>query len=187
MIYTNEINNHKLGHTTPFADVAKSLGWTISFEENEVERSDVDNAYYEKGYVPKFSNSEKVERLKQEKFFEAEQVLNEKLNALSPYPQAESASFDVQLKEAYAYLANPDIAKCEIPVIANIAAGAQIELNELAIKIANNASSFAPLRGLYLGRHKRVRDLLNKAATLTEVEKVDVKAIFEGEIVQDAQ
>lgn len=187
MIYTNKIENHRLDMTSPSSKVAKANGWTLSFEDSQVEKSEVDGAYYEKGYTPKFSDADKAEQLKQQKLFEAEQLLTAKLQALSNYPAAESASFDVQEKEAYAYLANPAIAKCEIPVITNIAAGAQIELNELALKIANNASSFAPLRGLYLGRHKRVRDLLAQAATLAEVQAVNVEAIFYEEIVQDAQ
>ena len=96
--------------------------------------------------------------------------------------QAESASFDTQEKEAAAYLADTEIDKAEIPVITGIAAGAQVELKELAEKIVKNAKDFAPLRGLYLGRHKRVRDLLGKAETMAEVENINVQAIFEEEI-----
>lgn len=187
MIYTNKIENHKLGATTPFADVAKANGWTLAFGDSELERSEVDNCFYEKGFAPKFTDLEKAEQAKQQKLYEAEQLLNKKLNALSDYPAAESASFDVQEKEATAYLADTEIAKNEIPVITGIAAGAQMELAELAQKIVENAKDFAPLRGLYLGRHKRVRDLLNKATTLAEVEAVNVQAIFEEEIVQNAQ
>ncbi len=123
-----------------------------------------------------------MEEVKKEKLREAERLLNAKLAELSNYPQAESASFDVQEKEAAAYLADTEIDKAEIPVITGIAAGAQVELKELAEKIVKNANSFAPVRGLYLGRHKRVRDLLNKATTLAEVEAVDVAAIFNENI-----
>lgn len=182
MIFTNRLENHKLGYTTPFPDVAKANGWTIAFEDSQVERSEVDNCWYEKGYAPKFTDLEKAERLKKEKLWEAEKFLNEKLNALSNYPSAESASFNTQEKEATAYLANTEIDKAEIPVITGIAEGSQMELAELAKKIVENANSFAPLRGLYLGRHKRVRDLLSKAETLAEVEAVDVKAIFNEDL-----
>ncbi len=182
MIYTNKVENHKLGMTAPFADVAKKEGWTLAFEDNQVERSEVDGAYYEKGFAPKFTDLEKADQLKQQKLFEAERLLQEKLNAISNYPQAESASFDTQEKEAAAYLADTEIDKAEIPVITGIAAGAQVELKELAEKIVKNAKDFAPLRGLYLGRHKRVRDLLGKAETMAEVENINVQAIFEEEI-----
>lgn len=182
MIYTNKVENHKLGDTTPFADVAKHQGWMLAFEDDQVERSEVDNAWYEKGYAPKFSAAEKAEQAKQQKLWEAEQILNAKLAELSNYPQAESASFDTQEKEAAAYLADTEIDKAEIPVITGIAAGAQVELAELARKIVENAKDFAPLRGLYLGRHKRVRDLLGKAETMAEVENINVQAIFEEEV-----
>ncbi len=187
MIYTNKIENHKLGDTTPFADVAKSLGWTLAFEGNEVERSEVDACWYEKGFAPKYTDAEKAEQLKTQKLFEAQQLLTAKLAEISNYPQAESASFDTQEKEAAAYLADNGIAREEIPTITGIAAGAQVELAVLAQKIVDNAKDFAPLRGLYLGRHKRVRDLLNKATTLAEVEAVDVAAIFEEEIGDTAK
>lgn len=182
MIYTNKIEKHMLGHTTPFADVAKANGWTLAFSEDQIERSDVDNCWYEKGYAPMKTDLQKAEDLKLQKLFEAEQILNQKLRALSHYPQAESASFEVQEREAAAYLADPAIAGNEIPTIIGIAAGAQVELKELAEKIVENAKDFAPLRGLYLGRHKRVRDLLNKAATPAEVEKINVQAIFNENI-----
>lgn len=127
-----------------------------------------------------------MEEVKKEKLREAERLLNAKLAELSNYPQAESASFDVQEKEAAAYLANTEINKAEIPVITGISVGAQMELTELAQKIVENAKDFAPLRGLYLGRHKRVRDLLAKAETLAEVEAVDVAAIFEEDLTETA-
>lgn len=182
MIYTNEIENHRLGMTSPSEEVAKANGWTLAFSEDQIERSDVDNLWYEKGYAPMKTDLQKAEELKRKKLFEAEQILNQKLNAISNYPAAESASFETQEKEAAAYLADTEIDKAEIPVITGIAAGAQVELKELAEKIVKNANSFAPVRGLYLGRHKRVRDLLAAANTLAEVEKVDVKAIFEEEV-----
>lgn len=128
-----------------------------------------------------------IEEVKKQKLREAEQLLTAKMREFSNYPAAESASFDVQEKEATAYLADTQIDKAEIPVITGIALGAQVELAELAQKIVENAKDFAPLRGLYLGRHKRVRDLLAKAETVEEVEAVNVQEIFEEEIVQDAQ
>lgn len=187
MIYTNKIENHMLGHTTPFADVAKENGWTIAFSEDQIERSDVDNCWYEKGYAPMKTDLQKADDLKRQKLFEAEKILNQKLNALSNYPQAESASFEVQEREAASYLADPAIAGNEIPTITGIAEGSQVELAVLAQKIVDNAKDFAPLRGLYLGRHKRVRDLLNKAVTLAEVEEINVQAIFEEEIGDTAK
>ena len=180
MIYTDKIENHKLGMVTSSKKMAEKMGWTLAFENEQAELSDADCGWYEKGF-------DKANDLKLVKLYEAERLLQEKLNALSNYPAAESASFDVQEKEAAAYLADNEIARTEIPTITGIAAGAQVELKELAGKIVKNANSFVPVRGLYLGRHKRVRDLLNKAVTLVEVEAVDVEAIFEENIGNTAK
>lgn len=182
MIYTNKFENNKLGDVTFSKEMADFQGWTLVFEDDQAERSDVDGCWYEKGYAPMKSDMDKADDLKREKLAEAERLLQAKLQALSDYPQAESASFETQEREAAAYLADPEIAKTEIPTITGIALGSQVELAELANKIVANANSFAPLRGLYLGRHKRVRDLLAAATTLAEVEAVDVQGIFDEDL-----
>ena len=127
------------------------------------------------------SDSQKADDLKAVKLREAEELLNAKLAEISAYPRAESESFEVQKSEAAAYLADNGIARAEIPTITGISLGSQVELTELARKIVENAKDFAPVRGLYLGRYKRVRDFLGTANTLAEVEAVDVAANFSEE------
>ncbi|HBV41436.1 MAG TPA: hypothetical protein DEB43_02165 [Desulfovibrio sp.] len=179
MVYIETIKNHKLGSFTESEDIAKDLGWTLTRGESEIEQSDLDWGWYEKGFAPMKSEAQKAEDLKAVKLREAEELLNAKLAEISAYPRAESESFEVQKSEAAAYLADNGIDKAEIPTITGISLGSQVELTELARKIVENAKDFAPVRGLYLGRYKRVRDLLNKAKTLAKVEAVDVAAIFE--------
>ncbi len=179
MVYIETIKNHKLGSFTESEDIAKDLGWTLTRGESEIEQSDLDWGWYEKGFAPMKSEAQKAEDLKTVKLREAEELLNAKLAEISAYPRAESESFEVQKSEAAAYLADNGIDKAEIPTITGISLGSQVELTELARKIVENAKDFAPVRGLYLGRYKRVRDLLNKAKTLAKVEAVDVAAIFE--------
>ena len=186
MVYIETIKNHKLGSFTESEDIAKDLGWTLTREESEIEQSDVDWAWYEKGFAPMKSDAQKADDLKAVKLHEAEELLNAKLAEISAYPRAESESFDVQKSEAAAYLADNGIDKAEIPTITGISLGSNVELTELARKIVENAKDFAPVRGLYLGRYKRVRDLLNKATTLAEVEAVDIKAIFAEEVENQA-
>ncbi len=179
MVYIETIKNHKLGSFTESEDIAKDLGWTLTRGESEIEQSDLDWGWYEKGFAPMKSDAQKADDLKTVKLREAEELLNAKLAEISAYPRAESESFEVQKSEAAAYLADNGIDKAEIPTITGISLGSQVELTELARKIVENAKDFAPVRGLYLGRYKRVRDLLNKAKTLAKVEAVDVAAIFE--------
>ena len=186
MIYIENIENHKLGSFTESEDIAKDLGWTLTRGESEIEQSDVDWGWYEKGFAPMKSDAQKADDLKAVKLHEAEELLNARLTSNSNYPQAESDSFEVQKSEAAAYLADNGIDKAEIPTITGISLGSQVELTELARKIVENAKDFAPVRGLYLGRYKRVRDLLNTAKTLAEVEAVDVQAIFAEDVASQA-
>ncbi len=186
MVYIETIKNHKLGSFTESEDIAKDLGWTLTRGESEIEQSDLDWGWYEKGFAPMKSDAQKAEDLKAVKLHEAEELLNAKLAEISAYPRAESESFEVQKSEAAAYLADNEIARAEIPTITGISLGSNVELTELARKIVENAKDFAPVRGLYLGRYKRVRDLLNKESTLAGVEAIDVKAIFEEDVASQA-
>ena len=51
MLYVEKIENHKIGNNTPFADVAVSLGWTLTIDENDTEKA-YDGSLWEKGYAP---------------------------------------------------------------------------------------------------------------------------------------
>lgn len=69
MLYVEKIENHKIGNSTPFADVALSLGWTLTIDENDTEKA-YDGSLWEKGYAPekpaKEIAQEKIEELKTE-------------------------------------------------------------------------------------------------------------------------
>lgn len=51
LLYCKEIINHKIGDNTPFEEVAKSMGWTLTIKESDVEQA-YDGSLWEKGYVP---------------------------------------------------------------------------------------------------------------------------------------
>lgn len=51
ILYCEKIENHRIGNRTPFADVAKSLGWTITIEEENTETA-FDGSLWEKGFAP---------------------------------------------------------------------------------------------------------------------------------------
>ncbi len=61
MIYIKEIIDHKIGDNTQFRAAARSLGWTITKEDSEVERSDIDGALYELGYAPMKTDEQKAQ------------------------------------------------------------------------------------------------------------------------------
>lgn len=59
MLYIEKIEAHKIGNSTPFADVAKDFGWTIQCEDNSVETA-YDGTLWEKGFAPAKSDSIKA-------------------------------------------------------------------------------------------------------------------------------
>ena len=63
MLYVEKIENHKIGNRTPFADVARSLGWTLTIDENNTEKA-YDGSLWEKGYAPVKSEPTKEEQQK---------------------------------------------------------------------------------------------------------------------------
>lgn len=71
MIYTDKVENHKLGCSTTSVKAANQLGWTISFEDDEVER-DWDNYLWEKGYAPQKPQEIKEQEVRavRDKYFE---------------------------------------------------------------------------------------------------------------------
>lgn len=64
MLYVEKIENHRIGNRTPFADVAKSLGWTITIEESQTETA-YNGSLWEKGYAPKQPIEEQNETIRQ--------------------------------------------------------------------------------------------------------------------------
>lgn len=184
IIYIEKIENHKIGSRTPFADVAMSLGWTITRDESEIEQSDIDGCWYEKGFAPMQSTEQKLQIVRDQKKKEAENALTAKIAEITPYyPTDEKVSFAKQEEEAKKYLADPAISLGEIPCITGIAKGRQMELSELVQKIMYKANLFATASGYYMGLKQRIEDLADKAQTAEEMAAIDVQAIF-GEPMQ---
>lgn len=52
MLYCEKIENHRIGNRTPFKDIADSLGWTITIDEENTEKA-YDGSLWEKGFSPK--------------------------------------------------------------------------------------------------------------------------------------
>ena len=72
MLYCEKIIDHKLGAFTPSEEVAKSLGWVITIEEDNIERA-YDGSLWEKGYAPeKPAPTEEEQRKKREQAYTLE-------------------------------------------------------------------------------------------------------------------
>lgn len=68
-LYCEKIENHRIGNRTPYPDVAKSLGWTLTIEEENTETA-FDGSLWEKGFAPQ----RPLEELKSEKRAEINQA-----------------------------------------------------------------------------------------------------------------
>ena len=113
--------------------------------------------------------------LRSQKKTEAENALTAKIAEITPhYPTDEKVSFAKQEEEALKYVANPEISAGEIPCIAGIAKGRQMELSELVQKIMYKANLFAAASGYYMGLKQRIEDLADKAQTAEEMAAIDV-------------
>ena len=62
ILYCESIINHKIGLNTHFSDIAESLGWILTIDEDNTERA-YDGSLWEKGYAPQ----KPLEELKLEK------------------------------------------------------------------------------------------------------------------------
>lgn len=61
-LYVEKIENHRIGNRTPYADIAKELGWTITIDESQTETA-YDGSLWERGFAPQKS----LDKLKLEK------------------------------------------------------------------------------------------------------------------------
>ena len=62
MLYVEKLENHRIGNRTPYADIAKELGWTITIDESQTETA-YDGSLWERGFAPQKS----LDKLKLEK------------------------------------------------------------------------------------------------------------------------
>lgn len=125
---------------------------------------------------------ENIYEIKNEKLYKARQLLKQKLKEYSDYPEEESNTFSIQEKEARAYIENNNIPKEEIPLITNISNASNTNLLDLSKKIIEHADTFTQIKGFYLGKHKKARDMIYNAKTKEELESINVEAIFNEEI-----
>lgn len=139
---------------------------------------------YQVIFTPPKETEEDLTTAKDRKKKQAEQALTMAIETITPYyPTDEKVSFAKQEEEAIQYLANPKIDEKEIPCIASIAKGRQIPLADLVQKIITKAGMFSTLSGLYMGRKQRIKDLVDKAKTIEEVQAIDVEKIFAEPLV----
>ena len=131
------------------------------------------NAYIEKtsnGYEIKAVSELSLEELKTNKLSEINNLYNIATESLVlTYPSTELLTFDKQEQEARAWQEDNSV---ETPLIDMLAAGRQIDKEELVRRIIVKADSFALITGYLTGQRQRYEDLLEKVKTIEEIENI---------------
>lgn len=166
----------------PHADVVRIFGDKAHLAGNQnctvtkFENPENPDFPFEVVFVPPQADMAFLRDLKKR---EAQAALTQAIEKITPYyPTDEKVSFAKQEEEALKYRANPEISESEIPCIAGIAKGRQMDLAVLVEKILAKAAGFALYSGIYMGRKQRIEDLADKARTEEEINAIDVAAIF---------
>lgn len=112
MLYIEKIEAHKIGNSTPFADVAENFGWTIRREDDTVEKA-YDGTLWEKGYAPPKPDGVKAAELRSER----DELLRQTDKfMIADYPI--TATLRDQYKNYRIYLRNipalPDFPNCTV-------------------------------------------------------------------------
>ena len=102
LLYCKEIKDHKLGEFTPFEKVAKSLGWTITIEESETEKS-YDGSIWEKGYAPEkpAPTREEISALREQAYVKEVDILHaqkDRRTILGTWTEEDESNYIAEVK-----------------------------------------------------------------------------------------
>ena len=93
------------------------------------------------------------------------------------YGRWETATWDQQYAEAMALMADP---AASVPLIAALAQARGMDVGVLAQRIIRNRETWSVLTGNVIGQRLAIVDRINAAATVEEVQAVDVTIRFPG-------
>lgn len=94
---------------------------------------------------------------------------------LSTYPRAETISWDIQEKEARAYLADPtEETLASISMLPAMAEARQVDLTLLCEKVLVKAKLFSIYSGKMFGRRQYYEDQMHKTENIDEVLGIEV-------------
>lgn len=113
-----------------------------------------------------------LEKAKSAKLSEINAACDEILNtAVNTYPQTEVLTFDQQATEADKYLSTGN--EADAPLLAALAAGRGITLDELVQRVKAKTTAFTALSGSIIGQRQALEDRLDACETVEEVEAID--------------
>ena len=114
-----------------------------------------------------------LEKAKAVKLTEINTACDSILNAaISTYPETEVLTFDQQTSEANAYLASQNPA--DAPLLAALAAGRGITLDDLVQRVIAKHDAFSLLSGYVIGQRQALEDRLELCETVGDVQAIAV-------------
>ena len=120
-----------------------------------------------------------LEEAKAVKLTEINTACDSILNAaISTYPETEVLTFDQQTTESNAYLASQNPA--DAPLLAALAAGRGITLDDLVQRVIAKHDAFSLLSGYVIGQRQALEDRLELCETVGEVQAIAVNITLPG-------
>ena len=140
------------------------------YENSEVEQG-YDGNWYEKGHAPQ----KPLEEARAAKLAEINGVCDGILKAaIKTYPDTEVMTFDQQVSEARACVADPT---SETPLLASLASARGIGLAELAGRVLAKHQAYSALSGAVIGQRQALEDQLEACTTVEAVNALTVNIV----------
>ena len=92
-------------------------------------------------------------------------------DAVKTYPDMEMRTFDQQVMEAQAYMADP---ASTVPLLASLASARGIGLADLAARVMAKHQAFSALSGAVIGQRQALEDVLDTLTTVEAVQALEV-------------
>lgn len=178
-LFRNPLQKDGMDIYNPSAEVLAGEGYK-PYTEEDVDSSRLDACDLGFEYRETDAGIRKVwvytpnlQKAKTTKLSEINAACDEILNtAVNTYPQTEVLTFDQQATEADKYLSTGD--EADAPLLAALAAGRGITLDELVQRVKAKTTAFTALSGSIIGQRQALEDQLDACETVEEVQLIPV-------------
>lgn len=178
-LFRNPLRKDGMDIYNPSAEVLAEEGYKPYTEEDvDSSRLDVCDLSFEHqetdaGIRKVWIYTPNIQKAKTTKLSEINAACDEILNtAVNTYPQTEVLTFDQQATEADKYLSTGD--EADAPLLAALAAGRGITLDELVQRVKAKTTAFTALSGSIIGQRQALEDQLDACETVEEVQLISV-------------
>lgn len=178
-LFRNPLQKDGMDIYNPSSEVLAGEGYK-PYEEDAVDSSRLESCDLGFEYLETDAGIRKVwiytpnlQKAKTTKLSEINAACDEILNtAVNTYPQTEVLTFDQQATEADKYLSTGD--EADAPLLAALAIGRGITLDELVQRVKAKTTAFTALSGSIIGQRQALEDQLDACETVEEVQLISV-------------